>query len=336
MELQRIDVKSKCDVTPRNNFDWGRWEQYKWDAGKRSAESCPEHKPVLRNGLCECLECDCTGRTPVFENGECRARVADDCPDDTPVLDNGECRAARVASDCTGDRPVFDNGECRVRTAADCAADSLFLEDGECREAENNVYERCVVGLEPQRRVFTNPRGMKIGGGLEPYGFHSGTFNLSGDLLRDLMRGIASNFRIPALEGNYGEYAYGRIWLRENGQWYPAAEQDKYEDGGVVYPGYWINGARRVLRAGDVIGVLRSASSRRDRNHESFRQERYNESKEVAVFRIYNSSGSKLLIAAGERPTETGCRVSGKSFFLRDDFTATDDIEAAGTSFEEL
>ena len=359
-DLKRMYVASGCDTTKRTDFEWGEWEKYKWEAGKKSDEACPPNKPVVnRQGICRVREYwDCGGRTPVLgDDGECRAQVASDCPDnkpvfekgscreryhwdcrgtDTPILDNGECRA-RTAADCGGGTPVLgDDGECRARTAADCAADSLFLEDGECRKAENNFYERCVAGIEPRRRVFTNPKGMKINGGLEPYGFHSGTFNLSGDLLRDLMRGIASNFRIPSLEGNYGEYAYGRIWLRENGKWYPAAEQDKYEDGGVVYPAYWINGARRVLRAGDVIGVLRSASHQRDRNHESFRKERYNESKEVALFRIYNGSGGKLLIAEGDRRAEDVCRAPGTGFFLRDDFTATDDIEAAGTSFEEL
>ena len=98
---------------------------------------CPNDKPILRDdGSLNCRalasDSDCPANTPIFDNGNCRARTAGDCTGGTPLFEGGECRA-RQQSDCTGNTPILDSGSCRTRTAADCTGNTPILDSGECR-----------------------------------------------------------------------------------------------------------------------------------------------------------------------------------------------------------
>ena len=135
----------------------------------REVDCKKDTMPIYENGKCRARKAqDCTGGTPIFDGGDCRAlaardcaateefeggtcrdRIASDCTGGTPVLgDNKQCRA-RIADDCTGAAPVLDGGNCRARIAADCGGAEPVFDSGNCRA---RVADDC-TGRTP---VFEN------------------------------------------------------------------------------------------------------------------------------------------------------------------------------------
>ena len=321
-KIPTLYVHSKCDTTEREDFDWGRQTYYNWVVRfgtgnyENAAASCPKHKPVLGGGKCRARKAsDCRGKTPVFDGGECRAQVASDCRGKTPVFDGEKCRA-RIAADCTGDTPVFDDGECL---------------------APNASLERCLAGTKEPRRIFRKPGALKITGhefpGLDKYApndsiFNNRTFTMSGNRLADFYRDLENNIQLLNGVADVGSEAHRRIWLRADGKWIKSVGRERTGRDSYT-PYYQVGGKPRTLRAGDVVSVLTTTDEL---------LKNYAAAREVAVFRLYTnpSNPGDILMAVGEKPAEKSCTVSDGGFFLTDDFTPTDDFEAAGSSFEIL
>ena len=107
----------------------------------RCYAACPSGLPV-RDGttrLCRIAEArDCTGGTPVFENGNCREQRQDECVGNTPILDGGACRGAATDADCGTLNPLLvmvSDGSCRLRVASDCTGATPIFNGAICRAA---------------------------------------------------------------------------------------------------------------------------------------------------------------------------------------------------------
>jgi hypothetical protein len=117
----------------------GLLEQPLREVEKKLVDEVAAHEAALTNKDTEhenaLRALNCSGATPVLENGACRARVQSDCTN-TPVLENGVCRALRV-EDCDDDthKQIFENGVCRARRQSDCTdtANPVLGTDGACR-----------------------------------------------------------------------------------------------------------------------------------------------------------------------------------------------------------
>ncbi|MBE8158917.1 MAG: hypothetical protein HAW59_05960, partial [Betaproteobacteria bacterium] len=199
--------------------------------------------------------------------------------------------------------------------------------------AESTLAEKCREGTEPPRRIFRKVKGDKIKGSWRsPYQgksmFTTADFRLGNEYLQALQIGLSRFIAIPGHEQPIYDEGVKRIWLHTGGRWLQTSGSRR--DWDYYAPFYAINGQRRNLQAGDVISVLYTSHDKMNG---------YEPGREVARFRIYYKNDNKrapLVIANGEKTAEVGCEVSGKSFFLRDDFTPTKKFEEAGTSFARL
>ena len=118
----------------------------------RVAGDCAGTTPIFVSASKTCREArqeECTGNTPILDNGACRTRQMNDCPNHAPVLDGGVCRSLQLGDTfgayysyerqfvSGGATLRFVNGEFAVNQASPAAAAAAALQA--CQTRFNNA-----------------------------------------------------------------------------------------------------------------------------------------------------------------------------------------------------